>query len=257
MSRRLQGQAAYQPPSPSSTCHPLFEMTTLTVPRRVRSHRPADIALRLVLIVGLLLLPAGARFGSLTQRPLSDLQTALRQGHVQSLVLQVPPPHSVGSGAGALWSTGWWSPRHISSLRFDDTGHDDLAAIRAAIASSPRHVQLRLTAVGQSLPLDSGLNWAGLLSTLSLLMTVLLWVRQPPRAATRWAWFWLSVCLPLSVIAFLVLEPAPLWQRRASSGRWRPLLTGGWALLLGLILTATARALLPAIQGLSTWHSAN
>ncbi|MGI8721634.1 MAG: hypothetical protein ACR2JG_05345, partial [Geodermatophilaceae bacterium] len=75
--------------------------------------------------------------------------------------------------------------RHISSLRFDDTGHDDLAAIRAAIASSPRHVQLRLTAVGQPLPLDSGLNWAGLLSILSLLMTVVLWARQPPGLCCR------------------------------------------------------------------------
>ncbi len=239
-------------------CHSLGEMTTLTAPRRVLSQRPADRALRLLLIAGLLFLPAGARFGSLTHRTASELQTALRQGQVHSVVLQVPPPNSDGSGAGVLWSTDWWAPRHISSLNFARTGPDEVAAVRAAIVSSPRHVQLRLLSFGQPLlPVGPRLNWAVLLATLSLLMTIILWTRQPPRAATRWAWFWLSVCLPLSVIAYLVVEPVPLWRgSSASSGRWRRRLTGGWALVLGLLLARTAEALLPAIFGLTTWHSA-
>ncbi len=232
-------------------------MTTLTAPRRVLSQRPADRALRLLLIAGLLFLPAGARYGSLTHRTASELQTALRQGQVHSVVLQVPPPNSVGWGAGVLWSTDWWAPRHISSLNFARTGPDEVAAVRAAIVSSPRHVQLRLLSFGQPLPLQSGLNWPVLISTLSVLMIVILWARQPPRAATRWAWFWLSVCLPLSVIAYLVVEPVPLWRvSSASTGRRRRRLNGGWALLLGLLLARTAEALLPSIFGLFTWRSA-
>lgn len=234
-------------------------MTTLTAPRRVLSQRPADRALRLLLIAGLLFLPAGARYGQLTHRTASELQAALRQGQVHSVVLQVPPPNSVGSGAAVLWSTDWWAPRHISSLNFARTGPDEVAAVRAAIVSSPRHVQLRLTSFEQPLlPVNPGLNWAALISMLSVLMIVILWTRQPPRAATRWAWFWLSVCLPLSVIAYLVVEPVPLWRgSSASTGRRRPRLNGGWALLLGLLLAGTAQALLPAIFGLSTWRSSS
>lgn len=75
-----------------------------------------------------------------------------------------------------------------------------------------------------------GLSLAWSLAGLAGLATLVLLVGGPqPRLATKWAWFWLLGVGPLGV-AFLLLEPVPVWLRDALPARTR--LTGGWAFLL-------------------------
>jgi hypothetical protein len=79
-------------------------------------------------------------------------------------------------------------------------------------------------------------NLVGMVALLLLVAGVGLLVTGPqPWRATRWAWFWLLLS-PLGAIAFLLLSgrtpavPTPKDPTRR--------LTGGWALLLGLVLMA-------------------
>lgn len=57
-----------------------------------------------------------------------------------------------------------------------------------------------------------------------------------PWRATRWAWFWLVfLASPIGLIAYVLLSgPAPFVREPATNRR----LTGGWALLLALVISA-------------------
>jgi hypothetical protein len=75
------------------------------------------------------------------------------------------------------------------------------------------------------------------------LATLALLVNGPqPWRGTRWAWFWLmALASPLGVAAFLLLAaPTPLLGAPRADARR---LTGGWAFLLGVVLSATLTSL--------------
>jgi hypothetical protein len=80
--------------------------------------------------------------------------------------------------------------------------------------------------------------WMGL-ATLALWMAgvmLLMLHAKPWWRATRWAWFWLMMIMPLGTLAFLVLAgPTPFVPAPRNPARR---LTGGWALLLTLLLGA-------------------
>jgi hypothetical protein len=78
-------------------------------------------------------------------------------------------------------------------------------------------------------------GWLAAASLVFLLATLLLLVHGPqPWRATRWAWCWLVVLTPVGAIAYLLLAgpTALLRPPRDPSKR----LTGGWALLIALLL---------------------
>jgi hypothetical protein len=64
--------------------------------------------------------------------------------------------------------------------------------------------------------------------------------RDQRRFGNRWAWFWVFVTTGWAVgpPLFLLLEPAPLWHRRARPMPARPALIGGAGLLVALVLMA-------------------
>ena len=95
----------------------------------------------------------------------------------------------------------------------------------------------------------AGLQRGTVALAVGLASLALLLAGSDPRRATRWAWFWLASCLPVAVLGFLLLEPLPLWRRTATV-RSHPALTGGKALLLGLVLAAVGRHWLPELTGL-------
>lgn len=90
-------------------------------------------------------------------------------------------------------------------------------------------------------------DWTGFLALTLFLATIMLLITQPaPWRATRWAWFWLiTVASPIGLAAFLLLSgptgvlPAPREPRRR--------LTGGWALLLALLVSAVSDAVVVGI----------
>jgi len=120
---------------------------------------------------------------------------------------------------------------------------DEGLAILAAAASSPRAVTV--LEVEQVAP-ESTPTWRGVLGLGAGVGVVLLLVAGPqPRVATRWAWFWLiGAGWPIS-LAFLLVEPTPLWRRDAVRAPVRPL-TGGGGLLLTVLLV---RPLMAAFTG--------
>lgn len=99
-----------------------------------------------------------------------------------------------------------------------------------------------------------GLSLAWSLAGLAEIATLVLLVTGPqPRLATKWAWFWLLGVGPLG-LAFLLLEPVPVWLREALPARSR--LTGGWAFLLMVVaglLSSTVHGLGAVLLG--SWGS--
>ena len=84
-------------------------------------------------------------------------------------------------------------------------------------------------------------SWAGIVGVVvGLSALVLLVVGPRPWRATRWAWFWLlSTAPPLGVLAFLLLGGSTrVWPPTRPEAR----LTGGWALLLAIVVGAALSA---------------
>ncbi|MBW0253978.1 hypothetical protein [Cellulomonas sp. PS-H5] len=122
-------------------------------------------------------------------------------------------------------------------------GLPDRAAAGHAAHRAPR---LALRPRVEELPSRSSPAWQLYLALGALVALPLTLVAGPePRLATRWAWFWLAVHAWPVAIAYLALEPTPVWDRRGRTAPERRL-TGGWAFLLGLLL---GPALLRALAG--------
>lgn len=86
------------------------------------------------------------------------------------------------------------------------------------------------TVVGSTVP-----GWVGLASVVLLGATLVLNGGRRPWRATRWAWAWLILLVPLiGIAAYLLLGgPTGLFRPRDPRRIW---LTGGWAFLLALLL---------------------
>ncbi|TNC17126.1 hypothetical protein FHE66_12185 [Georgenia sp. 311] len=164
-----------------------------------------------------------------------DLVADLERGAVTRVTLERP---TVDAGASGLFEVVWdrsGRPGRASYL-YESTSVgsgpvivvDEADRIRAAAELSPSSVEIVEV---DALRSESGTTWR--LHGIAWLGTLLVLVVGPrPRLATTWAWFWFMYLLPPVAVAFLVLEPVPLWRRDAAART--PLLTGGWALLLAL-----------------------
>lgn len=197
-----------------------------------------------------------------SERPasLERLTGAVVDGQVHSV--RVGPPALPADGGGYAsqelhWRDGpvryrtevmMWTQDHTSA-RLEADGDAvrhgrDIAVQLRALDPGLRvsRVPLRLTygqVYGWYVP-----SWVGLASFSLILATLGLLVSGPrPWWATRWAWFWL-MATPVGVVAFLALSgPTPGVPAPRSP---RPLLRGGW----GLVLAAVMASFLP-----SWWHS--
>jgi len=194
---------------------------------------------------------------------LADLEADLRAGEVETLeVVGGLAPQSRGYSPVELrWRSGWGrqaataveaTPGRQATLARSGTPLDDwgarvpvvepgLADRLAALDADVRVVEVDRpsshgTLFGWQTPMES--FWVLLVLWLTT-FTVLAWHEHPQRA-TRAAWAWLVLLgAPLGPVAYLVLGgPAGLLRPPAPGSRR---LTGGWALLLALLLPPTAR----------------
>lgn len=206
----------------------------------------------LVLLVALAALDAARQP---VDRTADDLLRALDAGEVATLTIERPrydamgafPVRWTGDGRPGRATYAYDSSGGTGSLDgvvdADDVVVDEGLGILAAAASSPRGVVV--VEVEEMAP-ESTPAWRAVLGLGAVVGVVLLLVAGPrPRVATRWAWFWLiGAGWPIS-LAFLLVEPTPLWRRGAVPAPVRPL-TGGWALLATVLLV---RPLMGAFTG--------
>ncbi|HLT85655.1 MAG TPA: hypothetical protein VKZ83_15585 [Phototrophicaceae bacterium] len=201
----------------------------------VRQQGPAAVVLRLAIVVGLV-----AGWAQLAQMPasasLDELFSDLQRGVVTRITLDRPAPDSATSGELPVQWEGSWRPGRASySYESEYVGSrvtvqvDEAARIRAAAERSPAPVEIVEVTGGLY---ESGTTW--FLHGIAWFGALLVLVGGPqPRLATKWAWFWLMYLVPPTALALVALEPVPLWRGEA---RWRARrLTGGWALLIGLV----------------------
>lgn len=200
--------------------------------RRVPPSSPAHLVLRLMLLVAL---AAGAAQVATqpAQRTAGDLEAALAAGEVATMTIERPTVPTIG-GVGVAW-TGDGRPAR-ATYRYDsmsDVGVDEGRRLLAAAAASPRDVEVREV---EELPSRSSPAWQLYLALGVLVALPLTLVAGPePRLATRWAWFWLGVHAWPAALAYVALEPTPVWDRRGLAAPERRL-TAGWAFLIGLLV---------------------
>lgn len=202
----------------------------------------------LVLTIGL-----GARHSTY-----AALESAIQDGKVHRVdVAGEPAEGPIGHWASEVhvtWRRGL--VRYTTTVTEANTPRADysngvtaIVPYRVSTQLRSQHVEVRSRLLptseagpllGWSLP--GWMVWPLLAVWLGTLMSVV--GSPPPWRATRWAWFWLVfVAGPLGVIAYLTLAgPAPLVREPQTTRR----LTGGWALLLAMAIsaaTATGAAL--------------
>ncbi|MCK6211468.1 hypothetical protein KZX45_13035 [Georgenia sp. EYE_87] len=207
------------------------EAVALPEPLVPPSGRPT-LVLRVILAVGLVLALA-QMLAEPVERPLQDLLDGLRAGDVETVTIARPAPGVEAFGTWPVEWTGDGLPGRASYEISDDGGPasvDEGRLILDAAERSPAPVDV-------SVRLDfiqAGTTWH--LGGFALVAALGWLVLGPqPRLATKWAWFWLAGAAPLLWLAFVVLEPVPLWRRApAAAGPRR--LTGGWAFLLSVTL---------------------
>ena len=199
---------------------------------------PGQITLRVLLGVWVLVGLVASLFVP-RQGTVDDLVGALEAGRVDEVTVEVMQRDG-GQLSGTFdvrWTEGPWE-RGATYLESDlgatgevSLGTDgDLARIEYAVLTSPADVDYREVAhLGPPTP-SALVAVAGL----GHVAWVIFLVAGPqPRRATKWAWFWLGGLPPLA-LAFLALEPSPLWARRPPP--WRAdRLTGGLAFLIAVI----------------------
>jgi hypothetical protein len=204
---------------------------------------PVALGLRLLLALGLL----ASLLHGLTEpveRPLEELFHGLQEGEVRTITIARPESGTEGYGTWGVRWTGDGRPGR-SSYEITDGGSgrstDEGQRILDAAEDSPAPVDVTV----RHNFLDPGVTWpvGALVAVVGLLWLV---GGPQPRLATRWAWFWLAWNVPLLWLAFVVLEPVPLWRRRAVPGRPRRL-GGGWAFVLGITVVPFLGAVLTAI----------
>lgn len=175
---------------------------------------------------------------------LGDLQSGLARGSVQSVVAQVPRAGSTASGARVRWSTGGLRPQIAT---YDVSAGQQNPVLQAVASASARP---RLTVEQDPFRVDPRMR-EGLPLAFGVVLGVLLLLRAGPAPvlATRWAWLWLMVLLPVSLVGFVVLEPAPLW-RPGRPLRARGRLSGAVAFFAAAVVAAVGANLAPELTSL-------
>ncbi|MER7127921.1 hypothetical protein [Streptosporangium saharense] len=230
------------------------------------------VLLLILLFGGLLVVTAMAP----TPRTLPDFQSALKAGRVSVVVHRMSQPDAIGPVApdepppvtdtppedpvvprskpgevrGLTWAEGPLVWHRIAPGPIRD-GEDVYTFDRLSADTAPSGV--RVTAEAESrpslwyaiwpfeIPARFGMWWIGA----AWVVTLLIMLGSTPRLANRWAWFWLFGVGQIGAIAFLVLEPRPLWYRYGRRPRQRARIWGGLGCLLsaGTALVAAGTAL--------------
>jgi hypothetical protein len=215
-------------------------------PLPVLVARAAVAVLVLLNLVGTWMSPAG--------RTVDELLAALSRGDVRTLTVEFPPGEVLGpfraewTGSGRAGTTLLQVETVATSAGAGTTtdggpGTEDVVLdqrreVLDAAAASPGDV--RVSEVADVPWRGSWLN--PYLAAAAFVAAFVLLVTQPgPHLATRWAWFWLGAFMWPFWLAYVLLEPTPLWSRRpVVLPVWR--LTGLWAWLLAVVLGNTVVA---------------
>lgn len=181
------------------------------------------------------------------ERNLSDLLWEVQEGMASSVTLTTLDGDADAQGV-AVWRFGPLTSWTRYEVQAGDDVPDDLDMISGILEMAPGKVRLTEQA-GLQPPVSSLVP----LATLGPFAALVLLITGPqPRRATKWAWFWIGLVVPPLALAFVLLEPVPLWSREGRPRRAAPRLTGGRALLYALVLSfvaqlAAAWVLLPAL----------
>jgi len=202
--------------------------------RRFEPSTSAGLILRLVLIGCF----CAAMLHALTvpvERNVGDLLTNLSDGNVESMTIERP---AAGVQGQMQLRVDWTQTSGRDAYAYYEHSTlpgssqiDEGATILAAAQSSPSAVDVTVRD-GIADRSAISLNLLGLVWFAALLVLI---GGARPRLATKWAWFWLGLAIPVLFAVYLVLEPVPVWRRAPmapSAGK----LTGGWAFLLALVL---------------------
>ncbi|MFF0573134.1 hypothetical protein [Streptosporangium saharense] len=238
------------------------------------------VLLLILLFGGLLVVTAMAP----TPRTLPDFQSALKAGRVSVVVYRMsqpdvfgpvePPPMDEpppvtdtppenlvvprgkpGEVRGLTWAEGplVWH-RIIPGPIRDGKDVYTFARLSADTAPSGVRVTEEITA-NQTLwyaawpfeiPSLLGMWWIGA----AWVLTLLIMLGSTPWLANRWAWFWLFGVGQLGAIAFLILEPRPLWYRYDRRPRQRGRIWGGLGCLMSVATSLVAGGIALALGAL-------
>ncbi|MFD0885410.1 hypothetical protein ACFQ08_12710 [Streptosporangium algeriense] len=214
------------------------------------------VVLLLILLFGALLVVAAA---SPTTRTLADFRTALKAGRVSVVVYRAPGPETVspdgtpppvsGTPPGRLYALKWaegplvW---HRIVQEPASGGADAYTLDRLHADASPMGTRVTWEGNRQStwwyatwpfeIPQLFGMWWVGV----AWVATFVIMVSSTPRLGNRWAWFWLFGAGQIGAIAFLLLEPRPLWHRYGRRPPQRGRIRGGTGCLLSIATAALA-----------------
>ena len=221
-------------------------------PALVHPSSRGALVVRVLIAVGLILGLAQTAARPV-ERTTNDLFVALQDGRVNSITIEWPSEslRDAESATGTFrvdWSGGLRpSYAYYTWASGDGAATSDQGAL---IRDSAEEFGVPVTVTGVGAFGSSGTGgvvwfpgWP-LLSVGAWFAALLLLIAGPqPRLATKWAWFWLGSLPPLW-LAFVILEPLPLWARRPMPVARRRL-TGGWAFLLSRVLGSVVAATWP------------
>lgn len=207
----------------------------LPQPRIEPSPLPALI-LRLLLI-GCFIASGLYAWAQPVERSVAHLLAELSEGNVTSVAMDRP-----GEGLEGSWMlrVNWTQDSgrdgyatYTYSYPSNPPQQNEGTQILAAIEASPAPVDVT---VNEGVMARTGVTWqpAGAVALMALMVIIF---GPQPRLATKWAWFWTVSAMPPLWLAFLALEPVPIWRRRAMAPRLERF-TGGWAFLLAIALGA-------------------
>ncbi|VTR76155.1 hypothetical protein [Cellulomonas hominis] len=231
----------------------LIDVLPATVP-----PSPLPVLLVRVVVAALIVLNLVGTWQSPAQRTVDELLVALDRGDVRTLTVESHPGGDMVGPFRVLWTgpgrpgTALLQVETAASSATDgtvaagDPGTEEVVLdqrqeVLDAADASPGDVRVRFAeSVGWTSWPHPYVMASAFLAALMLLIT------QPgPHLATRWAWFWLGAFAWPFWLAFVLLEPTPVWSRRPVTLPVRRL-TGGWAWLGGVLL---GNAVVAAVTG--------
>ncbi|WP_271215438.1 hypothetical protein [Streptosporangium carneum] len=209
--------------------------------------RIAGLVVRIVLLLALL---GGALVVALSLSPsprtLPEFRAALAAGRVSSVEYRTSTPEQeTGEIYELTWSEGPLIWHRIDRTPVGDGQRsytvERLGRDAAAVARVDRKTGTSSRGLIRwpfEVPPRLGLGWVGLAWGL----TFLIMLGSTPRLGNRWAWFWMFTAGQIGALAFLLLEPRPLWYRRGRRPRPTRRLGGGTGCLMSILLSVVAVA---------------